>query len=424
MQTRTIDALTGNTLHAHAITRRRANLRGIIRCTPLFGGLVAVWVPLSSCQRTVQGATPAETPVDLAIQASRVLDPRTGEYSGPMTILVRNGRILELRPTAAQLPSGAARVLDLRGLTVMPGLIDAHVHLAIGGTVRANALADLRAGFTTVVDLGTVSHRLLRLADSINAGGIPGPRVLAAGIWVGVKGGVCEFTGIGLTGATSVFRDRVRQNIQAGAAIIKLCVSGWPAEAFAAPERYEMPDSIIAAAVDEAHLGGKLVVAHDISTGGVRAALAAGIDGFAHAAYLDPSLIEAMRRRAVFLIPTLASLTAGDTSAAGRGLVSSTAAAHRAGVRLVFGTDSGVLPHGTNAQEFLSLEGAGLSRLETIRAATVNAAAALRLSDSLGIIAPGMAADLIAVGGDPLADLRALQDVRAVVSRGRVVTQP
>ena len=133
-----------------------------------------------------------------------------------------------------------ARVVDLSAYTVLPGLIDAHVHLAIGGPVRENALADLRAGFTTVVDLGARTHRLLQLADSINAGHVPGPRVLAAGIWVGKKGGVCEFNGIGIAGAPEAFADRVRANVAAGASVIKLCVSGWPAESYANPDSVQL----------------------------------------------------------------------------------------------------------------------------------------------------------------------------------------
>jgi imidazolonepropionase-like amidohydrolase len=354
----------------------------------------------------------------VAIRADRLIDPATGRVTSKQTIIIEGGRISAVG--AGVQPPAEAIVYDLTGLTVIPGFIDAHVHLTIGGTVRDNALADLRAGFTTVVDLGARGTRLLRLRDSINAGQIPGPRVLAAGIWVGRQGGVCEFGGIGIPGGAEGFRQRVRDNIAAGADLIKVCVTGWPADAFANPDAYELPDSTLVAVVEEAHKAGRRVIAHDLSRGGVRAGIAAGIDGLAHAALLDSATAVALRRDSIFLIPTLASLTAGDTSAVARGLFSSVGLAQRLGVRLVFGTDGGVLAHGQNAQEFVALSQAGIPALEQLRMATSNAAWAFGL-DSLGRIAPGMPADIVALDGDPLVDVQALQRVKFVMSRGAVV---
>jgi len=354
----------------------------------------------------------------VAIRADRLIDPATGRVTSKQTIIIEGGRISAVG--AGVQPPAEAIVYDLTGLTVIPGFIDAHVHLTIGGTVRDNALADLRAGFTTVVDLGARGTRLLRLRDSINAGQIPGPRVLAAGIWVGRQGGVCEFGGIGIPGGAEGFRQRVRDNIAAGADLIKVCVTGWPADAIANPDAYELPDSTLVAVVQEAHKGGRRVIAHDLSRGGVRAGIAAGIDGLAHAAFLDSATAVALRRDSIFLIPTLASLTTGDTSAVARGLFSSVGLAQRLGVRLVFGTDGGVLAHGQNAQEFVALRQAGIPALEQLRMATSSAAQAFRL-DSLGRIAPGMLADIVALDGDPLVDVQALQRVKFVMSRGAVV---
>jgi len=358
----------------------------------------------------------------VAVHAGRVLHPVSGHYTQATTILVRDGRIAALMPTSQYRPGTADTVVDLRGFTVLPGLIDAHVHLAIGQSVVASAMADLNAGFTTVVDMGARTHRLLQLRDSINRGQLPGPRVLAAGIWVGVKGGVCEFNGIGIAGGLEEFRARIRSNAQAGAEVAKLCVTGWPGDAFANPTKYELSDEIIRGSVAEAHAAHQIAVAHDISLGGVRAAVDAGIDGLVHAAYIDSAVAAQLRDRRVFMIPTLASLTANDTSAAARALVSAVRLANRTGVTLVFGTDGGVLPHGRNAEEFRSLvDAAGLSPLEAIRAATVNAAAAFRLQDSVGTITPGMVADIIAVRGDALADVGALLRPVLVMSRGKVV---
>ena len=365
--------------------------------------------------------TPRQPRAQYALRTARVLDPRTGQFEEGPVILVGGGKIVDVVPSARYRDGLADSTIDLRRFTVLPGLIDAHVHLAIGGLVAQTALADLRAGFTTVVDLGARTLRLLRIRDSINAGMIPGPRVLAAGMWVGIKGGVCEFNGLGIDGTADAFRARIRENVQGGADLIKLCVSGWPNEAHANPLKYELSDDVLIAAVDESRKAGKLVVAHDISLAGVQAALRAGVLGFAHAPYLDSATARELRARNAFIIPTIASLAGTDTSPASRSLVRSLGLAHRLGVTLVFGTDGGVLPHGRNAEEFLALARAGVTPLEAIRAATTNAARAFGLADSLGHLARGMAADIIAVEGNPQENLSVLQHPMFVMSRGRIV---
>ena len=374
-----------------------------------FTVLLAVWLGSAT-------TVPAQR---IVIRAGQLLDPVAGRLIPNQTIVVERGRITAVGTSLPTAPGDS--IVDLSAYTVLPGLIDAHVHLGIGGPPRTTAIADLRAGFTTVVDLGARTTRVLAFRDSINAGLIPGPRVLAAGIWIGKQGGVCEFNGIGISGGAEPFRQRVRDNVAAGADVIKVCISGWPAAAYAEPDSYELPDSVITAIVEEARRLGRRVIAHDISPGGVRAALRAGVHGLAHAAYLDSASAGQLRQRDVFLIPTLASLTAGDTSAGSRGLLEATVLAHRAGVRLVFGTDGGVLPHGRNAEEFAVLARAGIPLPDAVRSATSGAAQALGLADSLGTLVPGKAADLIAVEGDPLRDASALGRVRFVMVRGRVV---
>jgi imidazolonepropionase-like amidohydrolase len=361
---------------------------------------------------------------DLAVRAARVLDVRTGRYRGPAVLLVTGTRITATVPAARFDARSASRVIDLGDMTIVPGLIDAHVHLAIGGPVRANALADLRAGFTTVADQGALTHRLLVLRDSINAGHIEGPRVLAAGIWVGAKGGVCEFSGIGIAGDADAFVQRVRQNVAAGANLTKVCLSSWPAVSYAAPDSVEIPGDVLRAIVEASHAARRPVTAHAISRGAARAALDAGVDGLVHAAYVDASLAAAMRARGIWMSPTIASLTAGDTSAAARALVAAVRVAHDAGVTLVFGTDGGVLPHGRGVDEMEALVSSGLTPLEVMQAATINAAKALVIADSVGQIAAGMSADFVAVRGDPLRDVGALRSVSLVVSRGRVAVGP
>ena len=355
------------------------------------------------------------------IRAGRLLDPASGTVARDQFIVVDGGRITAVRSAAPV--SKDAQLVDLSAYTVLPGLIDAHVHLVIGGPYRANAAAILDAGFTTVVDLGARTTRLLRIRDSINAGQIPGPRVLAAGIWVGTQNGVCEFNGIGIAGGPDAFRARVRENVDAGADVIKVCASGWPADSHARPDFVEIAPDALAATVSAARERGRIVIAHAISRGSAAATMRAGVNGLAHAAYLDSATAVLMARENRFIVSTLASLTQGDTSAVARGLRDGVALAHKLGARVVLGTDGGVLPHGRNALEFLELRAAGFSNLDALRAATTNAAAAFQL-DSLGAIAAGKLADLVAVEGDPLTDLAALQRVRFVMSRGRVHRAP
>ena len=370
--------------------------------------LTALQVPL--------GVTEAQRTI---IRAGQFVDVRTGTVTRDVLIVVSDRRIVSVG--AAVTPAAGDRSVDLSKYTVLPGFIDGHVHLAIGGPPRDNALADLLAGFTTVVDLGARTTRLLQIRDSINAGAIPGPRVLAAGIWIGRKDGVCEFNGIGIAGGADGFRARVRENAGAGADVIKACVSGWPATAYSSPNEYELPDSVLMAIVQESRRLGKNVIAHDISRAGVEAALRAGVSGLAHAAYVDSAIANEMRRKGMFMIPTLTSLTGDDASPASVALRDAVKVAYRAGVQLVFGTDGGVLPHGQNATEFATLVRIGIPALEAIRAATMNAAKAFGIADSVGTIAPGMIADLVAVEGDPLSDPAALQRVRFVMKAGQVV---
>jgi imidazolonepropionase-like amidohydrolase len=381
--------------------------------------VAALLTTLASCHVARQPRVSVRA--DLAIRAAGVLDPASGVITRDVVVLVRGDRIAGVIPRRALDTTTVARVIDVGNAMLLPGLIDAHVHLTIGGPPKANAAAILSAGFTTVADLGAVSHRVLRLRDSIALGAIPGPRVLAAGLWIGVKNGVCEFGGIGISGGPDAFIARVRENLDAGANLIKVCVTGWPNEARAYPDSVEMSNALLASVVQAAHAAGRRVVAHALSAGGVRAALDAGVDGLAHAAFVDEALAARMKARGMWMIPTLASLTAADTSVTARELVHAVQLAHRAGVSLVFGTDGGVLPHGRNVDEADALVAAGIPPLDVLRAATVNAARALGIADSVGAVREGMIADLIAVEGDPVAEVSALRHVVLVVSRGVVM---
>jgi imidazolonepropionase-like amidohydrolase len=283
-----------------------------------------------------------------------------------------------------------------------------------------NALAVLRAGFTTVVDLGATSDAILRLRDRVAAGAVPGPRILAAGLWAGAKNGVCEFGGIGIAGGPDGFRARVRDNVTAGADLIKVCVSGWLAPAFQKPDEYEIDAASLSAAVDESRRHNRLVVAHAISLGSVKASLKAGVNGLAHAAFLDEATAAEMKRAGMFMIPTLASIVADRTGPAAQALRQSVGIAYRAGVPLVLGTDGGVLPHGQNAREFAAMAAAGMTPIDTIRASTIEPARIFGLGRT-GQLVRGAPADLIAIDGDPLQDLTAMTRVTLVMRAGHVV---
>jgi imidazolonepropionase-like amidohydrolase len=365
-------------------------------------------------------AQPADS---VFIRSAQWFDPMSGEVRGPVVFRVQGGRIAERLP-ADRVNQVSGSVIDLGSATLLPGLIDAHVHLQLGGNPDSNARTLLRAGFTTVVDLGATSDIVLRLRDRIVAGILEGPRVLAAGQWVGTKGGICEFGGIGVAGGPDAFRQRVRNNVASGADVIKACVSGWVADALAKPGDYEISDAALAAVTDEATKSGRLVIAHAISRGSVEAALRTGVRGLAHAADLDAATSRQLRAHGVFLVPTLASLTSGADSKAVERLLSSVMTAQAAGVAIVFGTDSGALPHGQNATEFAALTAAGISPVDAIRSATTTAARAFALEKDIGTLEPGSVADVIAVDGNPLVDIQAMSRVVFVMHNGRIVRQP
>jgi imidazolonepropionase-like amidohydrolase len=366
-------------------------------------------------------ATPVwQTPRRVVLHAARVWDPGSGIDIRDAYVAVDGKRIALVATKAEYKAAPQDSVIELGESTLLPGLIDAHVHLSISASTHAAAESTLKAGFTTVADLGAITQAIPRLRDSIDQGLVTGPRVLAAGMWVGLTQGVCDFQGIGLPPNVAAIRARVQANVDAGADLIKACVSGWPATAWQFPDSAELDVEKLGALVNAAHAAKRKVVAHVTSRAGVRNALATGVDGFVHAAYLDDSLISVMKAKGVWMAPTLASLTARDTSAAARALIAAVQSAQAKGVTIVFGTDAGVIPHGRNAREAAALLRAGLTPADVIRAATTNAARALGIADSVGSIKRGMSADFVAVRGDPSGDVRVLEQPVFVMLRGTV----
>ena len=354
----------------------------------------------------------------VAIRAKAMVDVERGRLIDNAIVVIRGDRIVAAgSSTDTPVPANAS-VIDLPATTVLPGLIDAHVHLTLAGQPPANARATLDAGFTTVQDLGAIGYANISLRDAIKAGRVEGPRVVASGPWLGISGGICDFSGIGVRGAEA-FRQRVREDVDRGADLIKVCVTGWLVEAVKDPAKYEISDDELRAAIEEAHRLGKRVAVHALSEGGISLAVRLGADLVAHAGFPSPETVLVMKTRGVQQVPTLFSLSTAPPEHLSA-LHTRMRAAVAAGLPVAFGTDAGVIPHGANAREFEHLASIGLDPLSALRAATLSGAGAVGMPADIGALAQGRLADVIGVDGNPLQDLRALQQVSFVMKEGKV----
>jgi imidazolonepropionase-like amidohydrolase len=352
------------------------------------------------------------------LTARWVLDVERGEMIENGVIVVSGDRIAAVGRKGEVAPKGEE--INLGESTLMPGMIDAHVHLNLGGAGEANARATLKAGFTTVQDLGALNYENIKIGNAIRDGKFPGPRVISSGPWIGVAGGTCDFKGIGVKGADA-FRERVRKDVTEGADLIKVCAAGWLAEAAEKPDAYEISDDELRAAIEEAHALKRRVAVHALSERAIAASVEHGADLIAHGGFTSKATVAAMARRRIYQLPTLFSLKGSAPPALYEKLRGHLSAAVRDGLPMAFGTDAGVIRHGENAKEFAELAAIGLTPPQVIRAATIDAAAAVGLADKTGVLKPGMYADIIAVEGNPLVDLDALQKVKFVMQAGRVV---
>lgn len=417
-------------------------------------------------------SAPAPTPAVTYIHAGQLLDRPGQRPRGNSTIVVRDGKVAEVRDGFAQ-PEAGATLIDLKDKFVLPGLIDMHVHLlGIGGDpLRArltalntepgddilygagNARATLLAGFTTVRDLGGDPRGIRPLRDAIDRGDVDGPTIVNAGAAISVTGG----HGDPLNGIAEPFAHAIqplventcdgpadctratRRQIGLGTQVVKITatggvlsnVSGGLGRAFTIEE--------MKAIVETAHGLGRKVAAHSHAAEGTRGALEAGVDSIEHGSFLDDAAITALKRTGAYLVPTelapvaaLAQARAGalpaatipKAEAAAAAMVESHRKAYRAGVKFAFGTDTGVSKHGKNAEEFaLLVDKVGMTPAEAIRTATVAAADLLGQSAALGTLEPGKAADIIAVAGSPLEDVRRLERVDFVMKQGKVAKQ-
>ncbi|MFQ5876077.1 MAG: amidohydrolase family protein [Acidobacteriota bacterium] len=391
----------------------------------------------------------------LVIRAARMLDVTQGTIIRDAVVVVAGDRIAALGDAAA--PPGA-RAIELGDVTLLPGLIDAHTHLTydlqddwIAQPVREsppeqalrgarNARRTLLAGFTTVRDVGAYDFTDVALARAVEEGFIDGPRIVPSGHMIGITGGHCDITGFvpgvaetgprdGIADGAAEILKAVRYQIKHGAQVIKTCATAgvMSFEESAGAQQYS--DRELRAIVEEAARHGVRVAAHAHGTEGILAAVRAGVASIEHGSMLDDEAIALMKKTGTYLVPTVYTwrvpgeyppLIRRKIEAMQVHVDGSVRAAIRAGVRIAFGTDAGTFPHGENAREFAVLVELGMTPIEAVRAATVRAADLLGVEDR-GVIAPGRLADLIAVAGDPLGDVRVLEDVRFVMIGGRVV---
>jgi imidazolonepropionase-like amidohydrolase len=409
---------------------------------------------------TIAGPAAAETVI---VHAGRLITDASRPALGPSTITIVDGRIQSVAAGLNPAPPGA-RLIDLSGKTVLPGLIDAHVHLSgdPGGDYRdeavdsdeyavargtRNARTTLRAGFTTVRDLGSGPQVGFALARATREGIIEGPRIVASGPAISIIGGHGDVTGFrpdvmrALSGGNTCTgpvqcAERVREAARAGAQVIKFTATGGVLSQQARGLEAHFTDDEMRAIVVTAHSLGLRVAAHAHGARGIEGAARAGVDSIEHGTFADAAAIQAMRRTGTVLVPTLMAFTGIREGLAQNRFTPAVAAkvretlaqvgraaraARAAGVPVIFGTDAAVFEHGRNAQEFaLLVELVGMSPAEAIAAATTGAARLLDLESEIGRIAPGYSADLIAVAGDPLADVRALEHVDFAMVRGRV----
>ena len=406
------------------------------------------------------GTALAETSV---IYAGRLLADADGGTSGPATITVTDGRITGVTAGRQPAPEGAI-VHDLSGKTLLPGLIDLHVHLTgdPGNDYRneavepdewgvvmgaKNARLTVLAGFTTVREAGSAQYTAFSLRRGTADGIIVGPRIVAAGPALSIVGGHGDVTGFRedvhgvldqgftCTGATEC-AEKVRKASRAGADVIKITATGGVLSQQGRGLEGHFTAAELTSIADTAHSLGLKVMAHAHGARGIEAAAAAGIDTIDHGTFADDAALKVMKAKGTYMVPTLMALE-GVRARIGKGIYTPTVEvkARQAveiagrqvqrskalGVPVAFGTDAGVFEHGRNAEEFALLIKNRLTNREAVASATTVAAKALGMENDLGRIAVGYSADIIAVDGDPLADVRTLEKVGWVMVRGRVM---
>ena len=407
------------------------------------------------------GASAAEV---AAVSAARLLDVASGKYVDNPLVIVTDGRITAVGNKGDAVPAGA-KVIDLPNATLLPGLIDMHVHLdslaEIGGynslqysdrfwsvVQTTNARKTLEAGFTTVRNVGAAEFDDVGLREAIDAGYVPGPRVVTAAISFGATGGHCDSTFFPPSmdqkspfnsDSPDEARKAVRTLKKYGAQVIKICATGGVFSRGNEPGQQQLTYEEMKAVVDEAHMAGLKVAAHAHGASGIREAVRAGVDTIEHASLVDDEGIKLAVQKGAYFSMDIYNTDYTQAEGKKNGVLEDNLRKDRdigeiqrqnfkkalkAGVKMVYGTDAGIYPHGDNAKQFAIMVRYGATPLQAIQSATITAAEALGQSKDVGQVAAGRYGDIIAVAGDPLADVTALEKPVFVMKGGAVYRRP
>ncbi len=407
------------------------------------------------------GAISAQTAGRTILRAGKLLDVRSGRVLTSQAIVIEGDKIVSVGPASELKASPSDNVIDLPKATVLPGLIDAHTHLTFDPhfgyetlaisvprealTGAHNARLTLEAGFTTVRNVGARGYSDVALRDAINAGDVPGPRMLVSGPALSITGGHCDndllpyeyhATSDGAADGVEQVQHKVREVIKYGADLIKVCATGGVLSKGDDPNASQYTLEEMKAIVADAHRLGRKVAAHAHGAQGVIWASEAGVDSVEHGHLMNDAAIATLKKNGTYLVPTLylvdwqrentARANLPDYAKRKMEMVSEVGKnnakkAFAAGVKIGLGTDAAVYPHGLNAHELAVYVSLGMTPLQAIQTATINDADLLGWSDKIGTIETGKWADIIAVDGDPLQDITTLQHVRFVMKGGEVV---
>ena len=407
----------------------------------------------------------------IVVRAARMFDGKSDGVVSPGVVVVAGGKI-ESVGAAARIPAGA-EVIDLGDATLLPGFIDAHTHLSFPygedwkqsyidqqrktiPEMTLDAVEGLRktlmAGFTTARDVGSFEYMDVGLRNAVRNGKIEGPRMLVAVHAIGSTGGHCDDTGSryglfkergiedGIVNSPDAARAAVRFDIKYGADVIKTCATGGVLSLADAVDTPQLTQAEMDALVDEAHALGRKTAAHAHGATGAKRAIRAGIDSIEHGSFLDDEALQMMKAKGTYLVPTLIASwwleqrleqgrymppeVAAKTRAAAAAASATFRRALAAGVRIGFGTDAGVYPHGMNATEFRLMVERGMKPIDALKAATSADAELLGLADKLGTLEAGKLADVIAVPGDPTVDILQTGKVLFVMKEGQIYRRP